>query len=111
MMTKLADEIASIISLGLKFSDSGDDTDCQAIAAEILEYIASVAPTWQPIETAPRDGFPILIACARTQSIRWAVWSGKMWRDGQASAGGRVSGVPAPTHWQPLPSPPVDDHG
>jgi hypothetical protein len=58
---------------------------------------------WKTIDSAPRDGTPILIGCDRTQSIRWAVWSDGMWRDGQAFAGGRVSGVPSPTHWRHLP--------
>ena len=62
---------------------------------------------WQPIETAPRDGEPIMIGCSRTQSQRWAVWSGGMWRDGQDFAGGRISGVPSPTHWRPLFTPPA----
>jgi hypothetical protein len=65
------------------------------------------ASGWQPIETAPRDGEPIMIGCSRTQSQRWAVWSGGMWRDGQDFAGGRISGVPSPTHWRPLFTPPA----
>lgn len=62
---------------------------------------------WRPIETAPKNGDPILIGCDRTQSIRWAVWSEGFWRDGQASVGGRIAGVPSPSHWRPLPEPPT----
>ena len=62
---------------------------------------------WQSIETAPRNGEPILIACDRTGSQRWAVWSEGFWRDGRADCGGHICGIPAPTHWQPLPAPPT----
>lgn len=30
---------------------------------------------WHPIETAPKDGTPILVCDARTGSMRWAVWA------------------------------------
>ena len=59
---------------------------------------------WQPIETAPKNGDPVLIGCNRTQSIRWAVWSEGFWRDGKASLGGQIVGVPSPSHWCPLPA-------
>ena len=71
----------------------------------------TTAATWQPIATAPKDGRPILIGCSRTASIRWAVWSDGFWRDGQKKVGGRISGVPSPTHWQPLPPPPEGADG
>ena len=66
---------------------------------------------WRPIETAPRDGTPILIGCARTKSIRWAVWSKGFWRDGYAHLGGMIAGVPNPTDWMPLPEPPEMNSG
>lgn len=61
--------------------------------------------TWQPIETAPKDGTPILIAQENVGAIRWAVWSEGFFRDGIIEAGGRMS-LPRPTHWMPLPEPP-----
>ena len=95
----------------------GQDCRCQQIEEDAENMAAAIralplpsatkAGEWRPIETAPKDGEPVLIACDRTGSIRWAVWSGGMWRDGQVVAGGRASGVPKPTHWQPLPLPPT----
>jgi hypothetical protein len=70
---------------------------------------------WQPIETAPKDGAPILAsshgpwhdwhsAGLHPTSVRWRVYhpnqKGKeCWRD---QRGNPVS----PTHWMPLPPPP-----
>ena len=62
------------------------------------------ADDWRPIETAPRDHFPRLVwakhwpVCVAFLDVTWAWWP-----------------VPAhepldwaPTHWQPLPTPPKD---
>lgn len=52
---------------------------------------------WQPIETAPVDGFEILGFFAGVVAItwffrgNWEVGSGTVWE---------------PTHWMPLPEPP-----
>jgi len=70
---------------------------------------------WQPIETAPKDGTPILIwqpdKAARFASdfddLRYAIG---YWRtDGRESWGNRNSSEVCPTHWQPLPLPPPPD--
>lgn len=117
------------------------DFDLRSFAeAAIVTYRASAKPQgeeWKPIESAPKDGTPILI-CLRREitdkdienfvpwakigtSIGW--WSGKGWelcwlQEGSAdSAGfsswfymGAVYALPAqPTHWQPLPAPPKKD--
>lgn len=53
---------------------------------------------WQPIETAPRDGTIILsFDTSAGIPIDLAHWLNGTWRDD----GGE------PTHWMPLPSPPV----
>lgn len=62
---------------------------------------------WRTIDSAPKDGTPVLIAQAATGSIRWAVWSEGFWRDGQKRAGGQIVGCPSPTHWRPQPAPPA----
>lgn len=70
---------------------------------------------WQPIETAPRDGTPVIVARHMDEFgwIRgWARWAG-----GDGFVSGWVSygfdpvmgelGLAHPTHWQPLPAPPA----
>jgi hypothetical protein len=94
-----------VIANAIWYQDSQEVNAHRATAALRTAGLV-IEQGWQPIETAPRDGTPVLIGCGLTQSQRWAVWSGGMWRDGQESAGGRVSGVPSPTHWRPLPTPP-----
>lgn len=58
---------------------------------------------WMPIETAPKDGADVLgwsrtFRCPQTVSFdrKWGAWS---------SIPGRYGCNP--THWQPLPKPPV----
>lgn len=48
---------------------------------------------WQPIETAPRDGTWMLVACG---------WR----REGEDAIGGTIR-WDIPTHWMPLPPPPT----
>lgn len=67
--------------------------------------------TWQTIESAPKDGTPLLLCDPNKfiQNGRWcngewivgAVWSGD---DGKDFA--RIEWVVFPTHWQALPTPP-----
>lgn len=63
---------------------------------------------WLPIETAPRDGSPILIANDRmVHEVRWMISSDKGAPEGAWFVGG-YSGSRLtwkPSHWQRLPSP------
>lgn len=74
---------------------------------------------WQPIETAPRDGTPVLVFIPAPYpehddpKMATAVYFGRKWGwevwclpaewDGQVVD---KSLVDAPTHWMPLPAPP-----
>ena len=68
--------------------------------------------TWQPIETAPRDGARVLVRVASSVWIRAEIglWHDDVWvRDNPPGSYGRRRSVwetilPQPTHWQPLPS-------
>lgn len=76
--------------------------------------------SWQPIETAPKDGSHILIidATAKTpeaDKVHWGRVMGKdYWRCGDSSdweedprAAREILGAyETPTHWMPLPAPP-----
>ncbi len=55
---------------------------------------------WQPIETAPRDGTPIMLGFAGA-----GVSSGLWWRGGWARGPAEQNDL-SPTHWMPLPEPP-----
>ena len=75
--------------------------------------------TWQPIETAPRDGAVVLLwggpmcnECGdditpptRATTARWSKHE-NLWH---ATEGGDVDFFfMAPTHWMPLPAPPTE---
>lgn len=71
------------------------------------------SPTWQPIETAPKDGGDVLLFWpldgldhAAFSRIKIGWWSERqsdwIWQDRAV----RTYSEP-PTHWQPLPAPPV----
>lgn len=65
--------------------------------------------SWQPIETAPKDGTRIWVNRAGNPSQAGRrVWWGKV---GVARHGWKVAASKEmryePTHWQPLPAPPA----
>lgn len=78
--------------------------------------------TWQPIETAPKDGTKILLAVPPNErwdafifktvlynaSVGEGLWYNEEWRwanDSCECCWGRIYPTP-PTHWMPLPEPP-----
>ena len=71
---------------------------------DIRALVAAV--TWQPIETAPKDGTNIL--AIETETIKIVFWySGlKEWGSQQDWFD---DGKWEPTHWMPLPKPPKED--
>lgn len=84
-------------------------------AAALLSAIDAPAPQWQPIESAPKDGTPILACYAPHYetngflpvAVRWRAYhpnarGNEEWRD---SSGAKVRAI---THWQPLPAPPEE---
>lgn len=82
-------------------------SDMVKAAARIM---ASAPPAvWQPIETAPKDGTEVLIYdaawCGGPPRREVSRWTWTINRKGER-IGGDWSGVSAPTHWMPLPSPP-----
>lgn len=71
---------------------------------------------WQPIETAPKDGEPILLFCPKYKMVGERVvkawWEDDDWTEGYRSVGyfshTTNSRQGDPTHWQALPSPPTE---
>lgn len=72
---------------------------------------------WQPIETAPKDGTPVLLCSTENEQYRvfcpceW-IKAGEISEDGfwlwwQAGPAYLVE-VSSPAHWMPLPTPPKD---
>lgn len=65
---------------------------------------------WQPIETAPMDGTELLLSGPSWNGMKpdeppyFAVglWQSGAWREGEDG-----SRLWSPTHWMPLPEPPV----
>jgi hypothetical protein len=64
--------------------------------------------TWQPIESAPKDGtrFIASLVCA-SSGKRWVAADVSWHRNHWCSDG---DGCVDATHWQPLPEPPEPDH-
>lgn len=92
-------------------------SDMVKAAARIM---ASAPPAvWQPIETAPKDGTPVLLWWRDERDVEW--WACGSWRQfGDGSRGWCGESFHAseekswtrllgqhPTHWMPLPSPPT----
>ena len=72
---------------------------------------------WQPIETAPKDGTEILVWAGSCVVVSWRRLNGigyprEAWRlvHGAYSSGDEgdwSNEVEHPTHWMPLPAPPL----
>jgi hypothetical protein len=65
---------------------------------------------WKPIETAPKDGRFILayfdasfFYASKFDVVCWNGWGGGVWRD---SSGFNCVST-EPSHWMPLPEPPI----
>ena len=77
----------------------------------MTELLRRMKVEWQPIETAPKDGTPLLLASRSDVGPNYTavgVWDcdsaeegGQCWRDRIFDADQL-----APTHWMPLPDPP-----
>lgn len=64
--------------------------------------------TWQPIETAPKDGTVVVLAEWSDYHGAWQFGTG-YWRRYLPGFGDGFGWIGhAPTHWMPLPDPPDD---
>jgi len=80
------------------------DTLCH-ISAEDLAALcrAALEGEWQPIETAPRDGFHTQLYRPEIQFVGYLATESQRW---VINAPGLPVMDPPPTHWRPLPKPP-----
>lgn len=74
------------------------------IADAVSRHFAGLAEEWRPIETAPKDGTPILLY-RRGQYTGYYGGADSGWRFNDPLKTGMW---PLPTHWHPLPPPPKE---
>ena len=84
-------------------SDDNLDTSTDDAAAIYRAMLTAAPDPWQPIETAPKDGRPIIVTDG-------AAVYGSAWWHGRDSVWLDCDGC-TPTHWMPLPAPPADGGG
>ena len=99
------------------------DYDRDLARAAVSAYLAEAGDGWRGIETAPKDGTRVMLWMEPMNDARfaptdgphavfgtWVVWSDAMKREGMRD-GWSWYGSPLhwPTHWAPLPAPPVQE--
>lgn len=104
--------------------DTSRNVDLYKALEPTIIQVHDPAPSWRPIESAPRDGTPILAwapMATEPAIARWFKWDagdegwltelvdGGPWKDDQHFAEYWAETSYEPTHWMPLPSPPEDD--
>ena len=62
--------------------------------------------TWQPIESAPRNGDHILVSDGTLIFLAYSYTKADVWRDSWNGSGMTNDHDFTPTHWMPLPEPP-----
>ena len=95
------DEIERLISRFIGNVAPGLRNDCRALVLEVLSRAAPSGEEWQPIETAPKDGYAFL-ALLPDSDIAQPIWydDGK-WRHKWDNY--ILKAADQPTHWMPLP--------
>lgn len=98
--------------------DASEAEKCAVdLCFKIANEIEKAVPTWQPIDTAPKNGTEVLVGWHfkrgfyqnqewQDRGLGWdqaiASWGREHWRDQGRSLSG------CPTHWMPLPPAPSD---
>jgi len=100
-------------------SRTARDRMVEALTAALAVRDEGILEGWQPIETAPKDGREVLLwlgsPWSKVEKARWyAPWNN--WQTGvipSDPAREELHGIgsAAPTHWQPLPTPPSRGEG
>lgn len=79
-----------------------DELEALLIAGEDVPLQGEPAASWQPIETAPTDGTPVIVHDEGATFIAWFSVEDDAWIDN-----GPV--LPPPSHWMPLPPDPAGE--
>jgi len=111
MMTNREDILRMACEAGLRNSNPGMAQEVLRFAAMVIAAHEAAKPGWQPIETAPKDGTNVLLLNDKGNM------AAGLWLDGVLGSGWFLRGGNkpdyffnnhrGPTHWMPLPPPPV----
>jgi hypothetical protein len=90
--------------------DAALDLETAAVLAQparVQPAAVRQEPTWQPIETAPKDGWHFLAWCQANRCTYISANCGKEWRvDGEYRPAAEAMAMFS--HWMPLPPAPTD---
>jgi len=79
---------------------------CEDSLPAYVEYVrADLAPSWQPIKTAPKSSKAILVHCGDRRNTYAVTWF-RLYEGWAIFGGGALN--EKPTHWMPLPAPPAE---
>ena len=113
-MTDLVEKVATEITARLHGSNTGLQPTYYRPAAKaaIAIVLEEAAVKWQPIETAPKDGTPILAYMPDADGEPYQIYvvrmMGKIGDEWWQEAGGEQWATYKPTHWMPRPELPED---
>ena len=74
-----------------------------------IDRTADQPTGWQPIETAPKSRTSVLVHCAERKNTYVAYWRDMAETPAWYHFGGEFM-YECPTHWMPVPDPPIDSH-
>lgn len=94
------------MSGGAKIIEGLKDAVAGNFSSVYIEGQHWVRADWQPIETAPKDGTRVLVADENVWMAVARNWPCNGYWIEDAASGMRLN---PPTHWMPLPSPPVQE--
>ena len=116
-LAKIVDHAANVLVVSQDYARSADCRDAAALLRTLADQgerdakDAARQSEWQPIETAPKDGTPIIAyRPTKPPHVEGMYWAGP---GGEGGAwywhydGDGPTSTP-PTHWMPLPTPPKE---
>lgn len=107
----LVETLGAIRNVLYRHLPQGVDANvCRAIADDLLSLSRN---GWQTMDSAPKDGSEFIMLDANVKTATVGHWMGDVeWRNvgkkiGEAIAEPGWFPLATPTHWQPLPAPPL----